>query len=141
VFICFKVQELDIDMLEEMSKFQQMQVSLKDLCFPILSEKVQLTRADFSDMGEWTKYLTHGWKEQEWKKTSSSSSSDYITKDGVSIQPHDVSVLCHQDSSSPIITTYQLACKWYALTDLEYEKQINHEGYAEAVSFGGVIDA
>jgi hypothetical protein len=134
VFICFKVQELDIDMLEEMSKFQQMQVSLKDLCFPILSEKVQLTRADFSDMGEWTKYLTHGWKK------TTSSSSDYITKDGVSIQPHDVSVLCHQDSSSPIIT-YQLACKWYALTDLEYEKQINHEGYAEAVSFGGVIDA
>jgi hypothetical protein len=127
-----KVQELDIDMPEEMSKFQQMQVSLKDLCFPVLSEKVQLTRADFSDMGEWTKYLTHGWKK------TTSSSSDYITKDGVSIQPHDVSVLCHQDSSSPIITTYQLACKWYALTDLEYEKQINHEGYAEAVSFGVV---
>ena len=72
-------------------------------------QRSDLTRANFTDGGAWTAHLTHGWR-----KVDSSSSFHRSPPKGF------------------------WACRWYALTDLQYEKQIGRQGLAGPVGFTSV---
>jgi hypothetical protein len=114
---------------DDLAVFHALQADLQQLCASTTTESTAvalegaiasgdggpdkisgpLTRADFSDGGAWTAYLRHGWR-----RVGPTSASD---------------------SPPPGLW----ACRWYALADLEYEKQIGPRGLAQPVAFSAVV--
>jgi len=96
---------------------------------------ITLTRADFEDTGQWTQYLTNGWKKEvnfKKKKNNNDINEEIESQEKEEEEEEkDANVLNGEEN----LGGKEWVCRWYALTDLEYEKQIKQDGHAPIVMF------